>query len=247
MATTSITITKICLWCGKEFEAYKISTRFCSKRCAEHAYKQNKRQEQKRNIENEIQSSNKNKEISQIQEKVYLSISDAAKLLNVSPRAIYNLIYRGKLQAYRLSGQWSVIKKSDLVTMIEATPYERKPRVKPTDGDSTAEFYTTQEVKQKFGVSNTWVFTQAKKHNIPKVYKLGKTYWSKSHCDRVFGSKPEAPNDDDWVSYAVVRMKYDLTHDQIQKYVQRHGLQKKKVGKYTFLLRHEIDALLAPP
>ena len=39
MATSNFRIKKICEWCGKEFEAQKVSTRFCSHRCANFAYK----------------------------------------------------------------------------------------------------------------------------------------------------------------------------------------------------------------
>ena len=40
MATSSIRIMKICQWCGVEFEAQKVSTKYCSHRCANLAYKQ---------------------------------------------------------------------------------------------------------------------------------------------------------------------------------------------------------------
>ena len=40
MATSSIRIKKICQWCGAEFEAQKVSTKYCSHRCANLAYKQ---------------------------------------------------------------------------------------------------------------------------------------------------------------------------------------------------------------
>lgn len=41
--SSTIEITKICEFCGKTFVARKCSTRYCCKRCAEHAYKQQKR------------------------------------------------------------------------------------------------------------------------------------------------------------------------------------------------------------
>lgn len=37
--SSTIDINKICEWCGNEFIAHKCSTRYCSKRCSEHAYK----------------------------------------------------------------------------------------------------------------------------------------------------------------------------------------------------------------
>lgn len=51
MSTSNIRIKKICVWCGNEFEAQKSTTQYCSKRCAEHAYKDRKRQEKKQRVE----------------------------------------------------------------------------------------------------------------------------------------------------------------------------------------------------
>lgn len=81
----------------------------------------------------------------------------------------------------------------------------------------------------------------------PKVYHRGKTLWSRAHCDRVFAAKPEKPKDEDWISYSEVRAEYNLTHDQLHNYVKYHDLKRKKVGKYTYILRQEIDAILRPP
>ena len=85
--------------------------------------------------------------------------------------------------------------------MIKARPYERKPKATALangeNGETISEFYTTKEIIEKFGVSNSQVFAQGKAHNIPKVYHRGKTMWSKTHCDRVFAAKPEAPKEDD--------------------------------------------------
>ena len=101
------------------------------------------------------------------------------------------------------------------------------------NGEPISEFYTTKEIIEKFGVSNSWVFAQGKAYNIPKVYHRGKTLWSKTHCDRVFTAKPETPKEDDWISYSDVRAEYNLTHDQLHNYVKYHGLRRKKVGQYT--------------
>ena len=251
MATSNIRIMKTCKWYGSEFDAQKTSTQFCTKRCAEHAYKERKRQEKKKQVETaEIE-----RVVSEREKKLYdnqfLSVVEAAQLLNRTRFGIYKLISQGALKAYRISGKWTVIKRADIDVMIEARPYERKPKASSlaTDekGETITQFYTTREIIEKFGVSNSWMFAQAKRHNIPKVYHRGKTLWSKEHCDRVFAVKPEPPKDEDWISYSDVRAEYNLTHDQIHNYVKYHGLCRKKVGKYTYILRSEIDAILRPP
>ena len=251
MATSNIRIKKVCEWCKKEFYSQKCTTRFCCKRCAEYAYKDRKRQERKSYTEAQVQKCLHEKAQSEISVKEYLSISEVAKILGITRDGVYKLIYRGVLIAYKISSRFTVVFRKDIDAMIEARPYERKPKATSlaTDenGEAISKFYTTREIIEKFGVSNSWVFAQAKRYNIPKVYHRGKTLWSKEHCDRVFASKPEPPKDEDWISYSDARAEYNLTHDQIHNYVKYHGLRRKKVGKFTYILRSEIDAILRPP
>lgn len=251
MSTSKIRIRKNCLWCGKEFEAQKTSTKYCCKRCSEHAYKENKRQERKNQAENYNQLRILGESQKSVEKIKFLSVIEAAKFLNITRDGIYKLIYRGSLPAYRLSSQWTVIKREDIEKMIDARPYERKPRatsnIQDEKGEQITEFYTTKEIMAKFGVSNSWVFAQAKINKIPKVFHLGKTLWSKVHCDRVFTKKPEPPKENDWISYADTMAEFNLTRDQLYSYVKYHGLRRKKVGKQTFIVRAEIESLLKPP
>lgn len=251
MATSNIRIKKVCEWCGKEFEAQKCTTRFCCKRCAEHAYKERQRQQRKRETETKVIESIIREKEKAVEDKVYLSVQETADLMGVKRNAIYQLIYRGKLKAYRLTSRVTRISRKDIEDVLNTNPYVRNSKAKSlaTDenGDAISEFYTTKEIIEKFGVSNSWVFAQAKRHNIPKVYHRGKTLWSKAHCDRVFAAKPEPPKEEDWISYSDVRAEYNLTHDQLHNYVKYHKLRRKKVGKYTYILRSEINAILRPP
>lgn len=44
MPASNTKIKKICEWCGTRFEAQKISTKYCSHRCANLAYKKRERE-----------------------------------------------------------------------------------------------------------------------------------------------------------------------------------------------------------
>ena len=44
MATSKMKIKKVCEWCGTTFYAQKLTTRFCSHRCNNLAYKETVRQ-----------------------------------------------------------------------------------------------------------------------------------------------------------------------------------------------------------
>ena len=53
-----IRIQKKCEWCGKEFTAYKCSTRFCCKQCNDHAYKAKKRELKVQYVNENLASTN---------------------------------------------------------------------------------------------------------------------------------------------------------------------------------------------
>ncbi len=250
MATSNIRIKKVCQWCGNEFEAQKATTQYCCKRCAEHAYKERKRQEKKKITETLDSLTAHENKINQLSGRDYLSVAEVAQILNVTPRAVYNLIYRGTIKAYRLTSQWAVIKRADIDAMIEARPYERKPKAttiaKDENGEAIAEFYTTKEIIEKFGVSNSWCLLRVRL-TIFRRSTTGEDALEQGALRSVFAAKPEPPKEDDWISYSNVRAEYNLTHDQLHNYVKYHGLRRKKVGKYTYILKSEIDAILRPP
>ena len=88
--SSNIRIEKICEWCGKQFTAQTTVTRFCSKRCAEHSYKERMRQ-QKIQLTNSTNISHQGKRLSDSRE--------TAQVLGMTRQGIYKLIYRGNLVA----------------------------------------------------------------------------------------------------------------------------------------------------
>ena len=128
MSTSNIRIKKVCEWCGKEFLSQKCTTRFCSKRCLEHAYKERKRREKKSTTVAQVQKQLHEKAEAEISTKEYLSISEAAKLLGFTRDGVYKLIYRGTLIAYKISLRFTVILRSDIDAMIRTKLYVRVPK-----------------------------------------------------------------------------------------------------------------------
>ena len=145
MATSVIRIKKICAWCGKEFEAQKLSTQFCSHRCSSLAYKDKKRQEKKQRAETASQRSHQKKKVEDIKDKEYLTVSEAAQLLGFTRDSVYKLIYRGLLKAHRITSHWTVIYRKDIDEMITARPIDPSG-ISKKDREPITEFYTTKEV-----------------------------------------------------------------------------------------------------
>ena len=300
MATSSIRITKICQWCGVEFEAQKVSTKYCSHRCANLAYKQAVRDKRVKQAEAETLSIKLEKPIENVKDKEYLSFAQAGKLLGLSRQAVYNMVKAGNLKASKISSRLSFIKRTDIDAMLENKPYKT---LHPKDSVPITDFYTTAEVKEKFQIQESWLYKIAKEHNIPRTFNRGKTYWSKKHIDSYFAKKAPDVSITEWYSVAELQEKfgmtlsaiytfvyknvipkrkegkmvyyskkhfdiakgiatpeepqyytipeamekYNLTRDQLYHYVKYHNITRIKVGKYTKILRSELDKFFEPP
>ena len=300
MATSSIRITKICQWCGVEFVAQKVSTKYCSHRCANLAYKQAVRDKRVKQAEAETLSIKLEKPIENVRDKEYLSFAQAGKLLGLSRQAVYNMVKAGNLKASKISSRLSFIRRVDIDAMLENRPSKT---LHPKDTVPITDFYTTAEVKEKFGVKESWIYEIAKEHNIPRTFNRGRTYWSKKHIDSYFAKKAPDASITEWYSVAELQEKfgmtlsaiytfvyknvipkrkegkmvyyskkhfdiakgiatpeepqyytipeamekYNLTRDQLYHYVKYHNITRIKVGKYTKILRSELDKFFEPP
>lgn len=235
MSTSKFRVLRTCEFCGKEFYAQKVTTRFCSRRCNELAYKQRRRQRQITEAEARVLQ----KPIEEVGNKEFLSLQDTSVLFGITKRSVYNLIYNGVLQAFRLSSRMTLIRRADIEQIFESHVYTKK--VKPERKPIT-EFYTTTEIKEKFGVSESWVFKIGKEKNIPKILHHGKTYWSKQHVEKHFAKHIENNTIVEWYSVQDMMEKFNMTTSAVYCFVSKYGIPKKKVKSSVFYSKQHVDA-----
>lgn len=238
MATSKTKIKKVCEYCGTVFYAQKLTTRFCSHRCNNLAYKERVRQKRIQEVATTVQAVISEKPISDFKDKEYLSFKEAATLLGLSKQAIYKMVYAGKLQAFRISSRLSFIRKGDIDRMLETRPYEQRH---PKDTIPITDFYTTAEVKEKFNVAESWVFAIAKKNNIPRTFNRGKTYWSKKHIDAYFARKAPNPDITEWYSTQEIQEKFGMTLTAVYCFVSKNAIPKKKEGIMVYYSKKHVD------
>lgn len=238
MATSKTKIKKVCEYCGTVFYAQKLTTRFCSHRCNNLAYKERVRQKRIQEVETKVQTVISEQPISDFKDKEYLSFKEAATLLGLSKQAIYKMVYAGKLRAFRVSSRLSFIRKGDIDRMLEARPYEQRH---PKDTIPITDFYTTAEVKEKFNVAESWIFAIAKKNNIPRTFNRGKTYWSKKHIDAYFAKKAPNPDITEWYSTQEIQEKFGMTLSAVYCFASKNAILKKKEGIMVYYSKKHVD------
>ena len=238
MATSSIRITKICQWCGVEFVAQKVSTKYCSHRCANLAYKQAVRDKRVKQAEAETLSIKLEKPIENVKDKEYLSFAQAGKLLGLSRQAVYNMVKAGNLKASKISSRLSFIRRVDIDAMLENRPYKT---LHSKDTVPITDFYTTAETKEKYNIQESWLYKIAKEHNIPRTFNRGKTYWSKKHIDSYFAKKAPDASITEWYSVAELQEKFSMTLSAIYTFVYKNVIPKRKEGKMVYYSKKHFD------
>ena len=294
---SNIDIQKKCEWCGKLFIAHKTSTRCCSHRCANLAYKERTRQKRVSEFQTMV---NQQIEKEDCIDKDFFTPSEAAKYIGISRATFYRYLETNLIKSVQLKRK-TIIRKRDIEALFDnASPYKKHlPRSK----QSITDFYTTAEVKENYNIQESWLYKIAKEHNIPRTFNRGRTYWSKKHIDSYFAKKAPDASITEWYSVAELQEKfgmtlsaiytfvyknvipkrkegkmvyyskkhfdiakgiatpeepqyytipeamekYNLTRDQLYHYVKYHNITRIKVGKYTKILRSELDKFFDPP
>lgn len=224
--SSKIKIQRICAWCHKEFTAQKTTTTCCSHKCANLLYKKRKREEAIRNNNIMTEAVIKDRPIEIIKSKPFITITEAAVYLGVTRSTLYSYLKRGEINAIRIGFKF-LIKKEDIDNLFKNPAEFRVPTRKQPP---ITEFYTTAEVKSKFGVAESWIFKVAKDNNIPRTFNRGKTYWSKKHIDAYFEKKAPNPDITEWYSVAEIQEKFGMTLSAIYCFVSKNVIPKKKEG-----------------
>ena len=239
MTASKVIIKKVCEWCGQVFIAWKVSTRFCSKQCNSHAYKDAIRKKVLLQTERETMEKTEKISASKTGNQDYMSIAEAASLLGVTRMTVYNLIYSNVLRASKITSRLTFVRRCDIDAMLTNATYTKK--VKP-ERKSITEFYTTTEIKEKFGVSESWVFKIGKEENIPKILHHGKTYWSKQHVEKHFAKHIENNAIVEWYSVQDMMEKFNMTTSAVYCFVSKFRIPKKKVKSSVFYSKQHVDA-----
>lgn len=237
--SSNIKIERICEWCGNRFMAQTTVTRFCSKRCSEHSYKERMRQKKMALSNMETSQSNLDRKS---KEKDFLTPTETAQYLGVCRTYIYDSINRGKIKVTRI-GRKTLISKSDIQAMFDfLSPKESEPKeTTEKKGKSISDFYTRAEIREKFGVKDSWIYKVVAENNVPKTILRGKAYFSRSHIDRLFSARKENPEITEWYSVEDIQSKYGMTLSAIYSLVSKIGIPKRKEGPKVYYSKFHFD------
>ena len=253
-----MTKTRKCAHCGNVFTTNSGMQRYCSEECAGKAKEARKKRQ--RDFLRAVEP------MSELQQQEYLTFSKAAILLGCTRQYVYKLVGQGKLPASRLSSRMALIRRSDIERMFEANPYNRVlPSSKPkpsisqkqtssnnkkktsasvsNPSDEILEYYSSEEVTQTYKVRQSWLYTCAKRHQIPVCRIAGRNYYSKKHVDAVFGVSYDMDSITEWITAVEAEGLYGMKPTALRSYAHRHHIPTKREYGQTYYSKIHLDEL----
>ncbi|QCD40143.1 DNA-binding protein [Duncaniella sp. C9] len=234
--SSNIEIKKKCRWCGAEFIARKTTTEYCSHRCSGLAYKERKRQEKLDSYQREYEYQQSGQK--EVAKQEFLTPTQAATLLGVCHVTIYNYINRGVIKVWKLKRK-TLIRRADVDSLFSVLDIQ-STQVKNPSAPIT-DFYTSKEIQEKYGVSNSGMYKIAEREGWPKTQSRGKTLWSRSHVDRYFANQQPKEEINEWYTAADIQAAYGMTLSAIYTLVSKEGIPKKKQGNYVMYSKYHFD------
>lgn len=195
--SSNLRIAKKCLFCGKEFTAKQMRTRFCCSNCA-HKYALMMKRAQKTGIP-EIPTSTvekpdeKARRISEIQARPYISVAEASFLLGISQDTIRRQIIDGIIPAFNLGERLTRIDRAALERlfqkdMLNLAMAHRKEAAEPQKSEipELEGHYSIADIVSKYGIAPSRVYAIINKYDLPKI-KIGRyTFVPQTMADELF-------------------------------------------------------------
>ena len=185
--------------------------------------------------------------------------------MGCSRQYVYKLVNEGKLAASRISSRMAFIRKADIEKMLDGNPYHRvlptsrsKKASMPTsrkevseakkckfDSDETEvlDYISGEEVMRIYKVKKSWLYTSAKRNQVPVCRIAGMNYYSRKHMDALFGKSAEVEAVNEWLTMKETQELYGMSAASVRSNAYRHHIPTKREYGQTYYSKDHFEKL----
>ena len=246
-----------CKYCGKEFVARNGMQKYCCEECQTKAKEARKKRQ--------LDFMNAVEPVIDLQCQEYLTFAKAAILMGCSRQYVYKLVNEGKLAASRISSRMAFIRKADIEKMLTGNPYHRvlptnrpKKASVPTTKEGKAnaknvesnaqesevlDYISGEEVMRIYKVKKSWLYTSAKRNQVPVCRIAGMNYYSRKHMDALFGKSAEVEAVSEWLTMKDTQELYGMSAASVRSNAYRHHIPTKRKFGQTYYSKDHFEQL----
>jgi excisionase family DNA binding protein len=231
--------------------------KYCCEECQTKAKEARKKRQQ--NFMNAVEP------VIGLQNQEYLTFAKAAILMGCSRQYVYKLVNEGKLSASRISSRMAFIRKADIEKMLAGNPYHRVlPTSRPkkasvptsrkevseaknckvdSDGTEVLDYISGEEVMRIYKVKKSWLYTSAKRNQVPVCRIAGMNYYSRKHMDALFGKSAEVEVVSEWLTMKEAQELYGISAASVRSNAYRHHIPTKREYGQTYYSKDHFEQL----
>ena len=200
-----------------------------------------------------------------LQQQEYLTFAKAAILMGCSRQYVYKLVNEGKLVASRISSRMAFIRKVDIEKMLTGNPYHRvlptsrpkksaiqktkeeKARAKNVESNAqeseVLDYISGEEVMRIYKVKKSWLYTSAKRNQVPVCRIAGMNYYSRKHMDALFGKSADVETVSEWLTMKEAQELYGMSAASVRSNAYRHHIPTKREYGQTYYSKDHFEKL----
>ena len=246
-----------CKYCGKEFVARTGMQKYCCEECQTKAKEARKKRQ--------LDFMNAVEPVIDLQCQEYLTFAKAAILMGCSRQYVYKLVNEGKLAASRISSRMAFIRKADIEKMLTGNPYhrvlptnrpkkasvpttkERKANAKNVESNAqeseVLDYISGEEVMRIYKVKKSWLYTSAKRNQVPVCRIAGMNYYSRKHMDALFGKSADVEAVSEWLTMKDTQELYGMSAASVRSNAYRHHIPTKRKFGQTYYSKDHFEQL----
>ena len=248
-----------CKYCGKEFVARSGMQKFCCEECQTKAKEARKKRQQ--DFMNAVEP------VIDLQCQEYLTFAKTAILMGCSRQYVYKLVNEGKLAASRISSRMAFIRKADIEKMLAGNPYHRVlPTNRPKKASVTTakntksmavskavdvsnqesevlDYISGEEVMRIYKIKKSWLYTSAKRNQVPVCRIAGMNYYSRKHMDALFGKSADVEAVSEWLTMKEAQELFGMSAASVRSNAYRHHIPTKREYGQTYYSKDHLEQL----
>lgn len=248
-ASREFYISKVCVHCGKEFTAQRVTTMFCSSNCARKYRSKQKSEERHKRITTETIRQNIAARDMNSPDSEYIMAADAARFLGLSKRTMVRYIQQGIIKAKKLP-KMTLIEKKHLREILESdVSYRVRTKVKidiPKDESNpvfSGEYMTITEAATAYDVPLNVMQHYLRRSDLKFVRYRNTRFYKKDEVDRLVMKriKDRHPEIKEWYSVEDILSTFNITFSHLNGFLYRSSVPKRKDGGKTYYSKVHID------
>ena len=229
---------KICAFCGKEFEAKKASTRYCSHACSQHAYKKRKRDERRQAVQEAYVHDKKSRELDKLSEFQYMSPTAAAKFLGVGRMTIYRYLHSGFLDCIVIGNLIRISKES----LIEAGSQKGLFLSEET----ASGYVSVKQLSEELQMPYITVYRIVKVSDLKCIRKKCIDLYPHDESVSFISNLREEshPEIRKWYTCKEVQKKFLMTEAAVYSLAHEYDIPRRSSGRTVYYSQVQIDAVM---